>query len=201
MNQRFTLILAVVLVAGIYSCTPNKKEVNRDPITLQPYEVDYETAKLYVNNYSDRAGYVDSTAGQSFTEEKRQKRPQTRCVWFSTARLKNMIDSIEHEGGDGIRFYLATYSDQYPVKELKADQPPKPEEPYWGHNTLLMVSTKLDTLSTKPFETIHKDYYVSKPGNSSKGKLHGYMAVPENRGQLCPPPSDCKGIGATLLDN
>jgi hypothetical protein len=201
MNQRFTLILAVVLVAGIYSCTPNKKDPNGDPITLQPYELDYETAKLYVNNYSDRAGYVDSTAGISTEIDKRKKRPQTRCVWFSTARLKNMIDSIEHEGGDGIRFYLATYSDQYPVKELKKDQPPAPEEPYWGHNTLLMVSTKLDSASAKSTMPIHKDYYISIPGSNSQGKLHGYMAVPENRGQLCPPPSDCKGIGATLLDN
>lgn len=201
MKQKLTFILALTLIAGIYACTPNKKETNGDPLTLQPYEVDYETAKLYVNNYSGRAGYVDSTAGAAKDSDKRKKRPQTRCVWFSTARLKNMIDSIEHEGGDGIRFYLATYNDQYPVKELKTNQPPKPEEPYWGHNTLLMVSTKLDTISKTPLETIHKDYYTNKTGNHSRKTLHGYMAVPENRGQLCPPPSDCKGIGATLLDN
>jgi hypothetical protein len=42
-----------------------------------------------------------------------KKRPNTRSIWFSAERLQALLDKIKSEGGDGIRFYLATYDTSY----------------------------------------------------------------------------------------
>lgn len=154
----------------------------------------YEMAKTYVTNYEKHAGKVDSNykqKGHSYTK----KNSNTRCVWFSADRLQALLDKIKSENGDGIRFYLATYDTVYNDKVIGGIIPPRM---YWGHNTLVMVSTKDST--NKANEKFHRDYFTSKPNKSDKPTL-GFIVggPPENRGELCPPPVKCNDTGALLI--
>jgi hypothetical protein len=152
----------------------------------------YERAKQYVKNYEIHAGTVDSNYNQG-NFAKTKKKPNTRCIWFSADRILALAQKIKDEGGDGIRFYLASYDTVYTPK-FNGRKPPRD---YWGYNTLVMVSTK-DSVN-KVAEHFHRDYYTN--GKVTPGKPTGFIlgGVPENRGELCPPPKDCGQVGATLL--
>ncbi|RYU91688.1 hypothetical protein EWM62_07050 [Mucilaginibacter terrigena] len=154
----------------------------------------YEMAKNYVKNYEKHAGSVDSNYVENGVRMVKNK-PNTRAIWFSADRLQALLDKIKSEGGDGIRFYMATYDTTYNTKVIGGIIPPKD---YWGYNTLVMVSTKDST--NKVNQVFHRDYYTSKPAKSTKPTL-GFMVggTPENRGELCPPPKDCAPTGATLI--
>lgn len=190
MYLKSKLITLAVAVLCFSSCqhksvnAPKDSQVSDNPDTLS-----LQVARTYVNNYAKRAGTVDS----SFTEEgvsKIKKLPDTRAVWFSVARLKQLVAKVEAEGGDGIRFYFATYDSTYNNKSQE-HQPPRP---YWNHNTLIMVSTK-DSL-----KRYHRDYYNDRKLGSNTG-INGFIigTVPENRGEMCPPPANCNDVGATLI--
>ncbi|GGH06952.1 hypothetical protein [Mucilaginibacter phyllosphaerae] len=164
------------------------------PVTFNYDSLSYEQAKNYVKNYEKRAGTVDSTYKERGVNLVK-RRPDTRCIWFSAQRLQTLLDKIKSEGGDGIRFYLATYDTTYNAKMIGGIVPPRE---YWGYNTLIMVSTKDST--NKVDEKFHRDYFTSKPANSNKPAL-GFIvgAPPENRGELCPPPVKCTSVGALLI--
>ena len=151
-------------------------------------------AKQYVDNYAKHAGFVDST----YTDvqlNKVKKLPNSRTIWFGIDRLQAMVNKIKAEGGDGVRFYLATYDTVYTPNSKHNHIP---ERKYWGHTTLVMVSTK-DSLK------FHRDYYGNSidPSSNSKSDPKGFIlsvgTSPENRGEMCPPPSNCATIGATLV--
>ncbi|WP_158800052.1 hypothetical protein [Pedobacter sp. L105] len=204
MKKIFTLIFVAVTLMNLTACKQNKQDatvkgtttVSPDPIP-DSVLVDYPTAKKYVGNYASHAGFVDDKAGYPSVA----KRPDTRCIWFSKERLKQMVTTLESEGGDGVRFYLITYDNQYNKTATKNC----PDKQYWGYNTLLMVSTK-DSIINKTAvhpDTLHQDYYTNEVVAAKRGsvKKPGFIvgATPSNRGELCPPPSACPPTGATLL--
>jgi len=111
----------------------------------------------------------------------------SRCVWFSKEQLKSFIEQIyKEDSSDGVRFYFAAY-DSNIVNGVNT----KPD--YCDQSTLVMVSTSR-VIDGK--DTLHFDYYNDK--NPKGGIL---TAIPENQGELCPPPIHCTAIGAKLLDN
>ena len=144
-------------------------------------KVPYREAKHLVDNYAPHAGTVNRG---------KDSLPDTRAIWFELERLEALVRQIRKEGGDGIRFYLATYDDSYPADAQGAHVP---QRTYWGYNTLLMVSTKDSTVNGRTF---HRDYFTETHG---KGVV--LRAEAENRGDICPPPGDCYAEGALLLGN
>lgn len=200
MTFKSTLLFASLISLSAVSCkqtasvtgTENLGDTVPDTVI-----VDMKTAKEYVYNYSSHAGYVDQTPEE--IAQKKQKKPDTRAIWFSKERLQQMLAQLEKEKGSGVRFYLITYNNSYdPAQKYKTPPPP---EKYWGYNTLMMVSTR-DSLVNK--DLIHFDYYTDRTvGAEVKGKVKnkGFIVTytPENRGEICPPPANCNDDGATLI--
>lgn len=162
--------------------------------------ISVEFAKIYVKNYAGRAGKipVDSSACEACSTEMIDGRPHkmgsnTRTVWFSVTRLRALVDQLEAEGGDGIRFYFAAYDSTY--NKYDSSHTHIPQRPYWNRNTLVMVTTRDSTRNDSIF---HWDYFNNDPkGTVGKGRI--ILAAAENRGELCPPPASCKGVGALLI--
>jgi len=181
-----TLLLLAIAATGLAACQPKAPEpaTKAPEVALDP--LSYETAKRYVKNYEIHAGWVKSKlSGGNVVSA-----PNSRAIWFSRDKLDSLLQAIKKENGDGIRFYLATYDQDYKTDANSVAKSPKKE--YWGYNTLVMVSTKLEG-------TIHRDYYTNGTANGpGKGFIVG--TTPENRGEMCPPPRDCTGTGATLID-
>lgn len=202
MKLKLPILFTALIAVGVAACqqketaavAPDRKDVAIPDSVL----VDVNTAREYVRNYAPHAGYVDQTAEE--IKARAPKKPDTRCVWFSKERLQQMLDQLENEKGDGVRFYMITYNRKYDTT-LVGRQTPVPPKKYWGYNTLLMVSTR----PVKSDEGIlHFDYYKNtsdQENRAEKTKSPGFIVtfVPENRGELCPPPSNCMAIGATLL--
>ena len=196
MTIKSTLIYLGLAVFGLSSCQQNQHaDLTAKVTSLDSDTVSVTVAKQYVNNYAKHAGFVDST----YTEvqlNKVKKLPNSRTIWFGIDRLQAMVNKIKAEGGDGVRFYLATYDTVYTPNSKHNHIP---ERKYWGHTTLVMVSTK-DSLNK-----FHRDYYSnsidpsSNSKSNSKGFILGVGSAPENRGEMCPPPSNCATIGASLV--
>lgn len=191
MSLKFKLQFLPALLLLVAACTnrnespaPAPEGINTDN-TLTVAE-----AKHYVKNYEKRSPKIDSVFIDPVSGKTKVKKVQdTRAVWFGIERLKALVAKIEAEGGDGIRFYYATYDQNY--EGIKGSAKP-PVKPYWNHNTLVMVSTK-DSAGR------HQDYYTDQ---KVKNRFHGFIinATPENRGEMCPPPINCEGTGATLVE-
>ena len=141
--------------------------------------------KLESEDHRDRGENDGARRGRAIRAGICHPMPETEDA---TEEKQNQTEEKEH--GDGIRFYLSTYDKEY----IGNKQPHQPERAYWGYNTLIMVSTQY-------INGNHVDYYTNSVTSNPRG--HGFivMTVPENRGELCPPPANCKDIGATLLDN
>ncbi|MFC5285229.1 hypothetical protein [Pedobacter alpinus] len=185
------ILFLIIIIIGLNACQQNgNKEDNL--LTTADDTLSYELAKRYVKNYEKNAGYVETISKDS-TGTIISKAPDTRSVWFDIERLESIVKQIKAEGGDGIRFYLGTYDQNYPEQFKMGHIPPTD---YWGYNTLIMVSTK-DSL-----KKYHRDYYseTTKAGKKRKGVIMSVGSAPENRGEICPPPSDCYDIGATLIE-
>lgn len=179
------LLLLVVVGLFFASCAgkEEKKAENTELAAIDPnYVLTYEQAKRFVNNYERHAGIVESSKGE------KQPLPNTRAIWFPADRLEKLAADIRAQGGDGVRFYLATYDKFGTGKNAAIDA-------HLGYNTLVMVST----YPTKKYgKEIHQDYYADKPGrNGAKGFIIGNP--PENRGEMCPPPKTCDSAGADLI--
>ncbi|AYL96139.1 hypothetical protein [Mucilaginibacter celer] len=185
--KNLTIAAAVLATMSFYACTQKPQGAATTPapsIVLDPDTISVDSAMKYVANFSRNTH--DSIPGEGVLGK---KRPNTRCIWFSIDRLDSLVKKIKAEKGDGIRFYMAAYDNHYNPKGLNT--PPKD---YWGHSTLIMVSTYLDQASGN-----HNDYYKGSPfSNGGSGGI--FTTTPENRGELCPPPATCKSIGATLFD-
>ena len=195
MTIKNTLIYLGLAVFGFSSCQQNQHaDVAAKVSSLDSDTVSVTVAKIYVDNYAKHAGYVDSVyTGEQLNKVK--KLPNSRTIWFGIDRLQAMVNKIKAEGGDGVRFYLATYDSVYTPNDKFGHIPARK---YWGHTTLVMVSTK-DSLK------FHRDYYGNNidPTSNSKSDSKGFIlsvgTSPENRGEMCPPPSNCATIGATLI--
>lgn len=208
MKLKFTILFTALIAVAAVGCKQKETTAEESATASKGATipdsvlVDVRTAKEYVDNYAPHAGYVEPTEEE--VKARKPKKPDTRCVWFSKQRLKEMLNQLEQEDGDGVRFYMITYNKNYDTT-LVGRKTPVPPKKYWGYNTLLMVSTK--PVKTGD-EILHFDYYnnvVNQEGavqKNTKPEKPGFIVTftPENRGELCPPPSDCFLIGATLLD-
>lgn len=139
--------------------------------------IDSACAKRLVNNFMEheRKGIIDSLK-------------DTRSVWFSSKQLRSLLDRIDNENGNGIRFYFAAYDKDTTHKDIHV------KKDYLGYSTLIMVSTR-DTLMPNRKDTIRMDYFYDGP--KRQGGI--ITATPENQGELCPPPNQCDSEGAKLL--
>ena len=137
------------------------------------------TASNYVGNY----GKYDS-----LSKIETAMKPNTRCFWISLRRLNGLVAKLNHENADGVRIYFAAYDSVYPPSYKNP-----PRRDYWGHNTLVMISTHAT-------RGIHADYYNDTTFTQVKGP-RGFIIDPTNRGEICPPPSNCFTQGAYLLPN
>jgi len=178
------LCYVVFVVAAILGASCGMPSASTDIIGKIPdsVKVPVAEARHLVANYAPHAGTVKRGVDSL---------PDTRAIWFELERLEALVRQIRKEGGDGIRFYLATYDDSYPKD---AQGPHVPQRAYWGYNTLIMVSTKDSTANG---QTYHRDYY-SEAGSNGPGLI--VAATPENKGKICPPPVDCYAEGALLLE-
>lgn len=178
------VLFAAAVGLTISACQPqktNNAEATSD-WSLQD-TINVSTAQRLVNNFGGRAHHFKRHELLS---------PDTRCVWFSIKQLRSLVARIDSEKGDGIRFYSAAYD------SLRKPDLQKIDSAYLNYATLVMVSTKYDSIAKH-----HIDYYKTPKGGinglkSDKGTI--IMAVPENTGELCPPPVKCNTIGATLLN-
>ena len=193
MTIKTTLILTAFVSFGFASCQTKPAANAPKPGSTTGSAIDSVTARRYVKNYEKHAGTVDDsiiTVATGKTVE--NKKPNTRCVWFSEEQLEDLVARIKAEKGDGIRFYLATYDKKLGAGSSAAAQ----TNPLFGYNTLVMVSTKAKVIT--PDSTQHWDYYKNGTANSpGEGFIIG--TTPENRGEMCPPPSNCPSIGARLI--
>lgn len=213
MKNKFTYFLtAAALLASACQQRASEpvKQVGSIPDSVL---VPYELANKYVTNYAPHAGYVGGLIGKDSDslaighKPSIIRRPDTRCVWFSRDRLAQMLAKLDAEKGDGVRIYMMTYNTFYNPVEREKYKPLPPVE-HWGYNSLLVVSTKDSAVAVPEKDSIHyhQDYYkymnVGTKKNIATNKP-GFIVtfVPENRGEMCPPPSDCFSIGATLLSN
>ena len=101
----------------------------------------------------------------------------TRAVWFDIQLLQSLVHEAATAGADGVRFYLATYTNG-------------------GNNTLLLVPTR-DSVANE--QTFHRDDFSiwasGGTGVSATSASEGDGSV--NRGGLIPPDTT---DGALLLD-
>jgi len=175
------ICISLLAFAFVCACKPSPREPVKDnndngevvlKDTLSP-----DAAKRLVKNFSGRV--FQRKQGALLMSD-------TRCVWFSSKQLEALLARVRNEGGNGVRFYMATY-DKEALNDVKC------REKYRDYSTLVMVSTR-DSISPKG-DTLHFDYF------NKSGKLKGAIltATPENQGELCPPPSNCTPEGALLL--
>jgi hypothetical protein len=181
MMKTLNLFLIILFVAlAISACKPqnNGTEQASDDAQLLKGAIADTTAGRLVRHFEKRAHIFKH--GEII-------RPDTRTVWFSKEQLRALVNRVYSEKGDGIRFYLAVYD------STKHEDTKDIKEIYWNYTTLIMVSTRFDSLNK-----VHLDYYknINSPGGKNGGII---MAIPENQGELCPPPASCFGAGATLL--
>jgi len=188
---KFIPFLAAVAIVVI-AC--NAPKTDHDAITdttikapMLTGKVDTTTAKRWVARFRPRSHKFKGNLGD------------TRCVWFSKEQLKallNRVDSIK--GGDGIRFYLATY-DSIPTKGFNYFKPQ-----YANYSTLVMVTTRKGSgLLINKHMDFYKDTTELHNGKRVIAAKHSGIIIsasPENQGELCPPPAKCNTEGATLLE-
>ena len=187
MTIKHTLLLMAFAGFGLASCQTKTAEPAATDDKVGAIDtsslLSLQDAKKYVGNY--KAGTVDSIK----SDGKHVPLPNSRAIWFPKAKLLALLEAMKKENGDGVRFYFAAYD-----PKLGAPGGNTPDPKYAGYNTLIMVSTiAKDTLGQKG---LHWDSYT-KPGD--KRPLIMVGAGPENRGEMCPPPSNCPATGATLI--
>ncbi|HEY9261269.1 hypothetical protein [Chitinophaga sp.] len=147
----------------------------------------FDQARRYVENYGKQVDTIltPGPKGSNIVDMV----SNTRCIWFDKSRIRDLICQLDQDGGDGMRFYFATYDSAYSAGNSKSDSlltEPAPAPDYWGRNTLVIVSTRNKI-----------DYFGDS--TSRKGFLFTIEDQAENHGELCPPPAKC--YGALLLKN
>lgn len=185
------LLIAIVAASGLAACTGHSgnntdgKYASRDSVKIPndplPDSVllSKGAARQYVSNYGKRDSLLEIGKGV---------KQSTRYVWINLAKLNALVAKLNKEGGDGVRLYFAAYDSIYPPGSKNP-----PRRAYWGRNTLVMISTRL-------LNGVHADYYNDTTFTHGKG-LNGFVVDPTDRGEICPPPSNCYTQGAYLLPN
>lgn len=121
----------------------------------------------------------------------------TRSIWFSTERIHALLCVLQRDKLSGVRFYLAEYADDYPKEHEAGTIGHNPVKPYWGHTTLVLVTTReenkkhLDHVQIHSNGVPHKGTLFTPPDDDKDD--------PENNGELCPPPKNCFARGAYFL--
>lgn len=176
--KHLPLLLSLAFSLSLLTVTAQENDAILDSIA-----VPYTEAKRMVDNYAPKAGQVLLPGGDTESD--------TRVLWFSVDVLKALLQHVDAVGGDGIRFYLAAYSDTYP--DGIATRIPPME--YWGRNTLLMVPTR-EMVDAEGY-SYHEDRFEGFAASSdvAANRTSGRRAF--NDAGMCPPPKVCKG--ATLL--
>lgn len=117
---------------------------------------------------------------------------QTQFVWIALEALEGLVDDAKAAGSDGIRIYFATYGSNETALSF-------PDEPHHaGMNTLVFVPTKDTVVAGRH---LHWDHYIHQfTPQGAWSELNEQVGV-MNRSEICPPPQNCNGEGATLLSN
>ncbi|WP_298708249.1 hypothetical protein, partial [uncultured Chitinophaga sp.] len=108
----------------------------------------------------------------------------TRSIWFSTERMHALLCILKRDSLSGVRFYLGEYAENYPVPHQEGTIGHDPIKPYWGHTTLVLVTTReerkkhLDHVQVHANGVPHKGMIFTGPHDDDE---------PENNGELCPP--------------
>lgn len=191
------ILLCALIGLSFAACKSNKTSENptSDSLatdTISKFKIDnisVDTAVKMVNSYNP--GMVGS-------QRAGVQKENTRTVYFDLASLKTLINKIESQKGQGVRIYFAAYGPGHRVISATGDT-----LDYSNSNTVVLVSTK-DTVIVDPNHptrkiTVHKDYYSNNKSVTSIGYFLGRFTDPQNKGELCPPPSPCCTLGATLL--
>nr|WP_295863686.1 hypothetical protein [uncultured Chitinophaga sp.] len=190
------LYLSTPVILG--ACKQNSgtttHHIRTDSVVAVSHEISIDAAKKYVQNYIDsNTRKLAPLSGDT----KHTFRYNTQCIWFSRQELDTLMAILERDKGDGIRFYFAAYDPEY---ENNTAMPRK----FWGKNTLIMASTRPDTLTVGDRTHVyHRDFYNDTAAYSqrSKGFLRGLNLQGNafNHGEVCPYPPNCNSIGATLI--
>jgi len=183
-TQRALLAICTLIALTAGACKPQTNTTDAQTggdIPLLKGTINDTTARRLVDNFKGRAHIFRNGKG-----DKGLIFPDTRCVWFSIDQLALLVEKIKREKGDGIRFYFAAYD------SLKKTDTKDIKDEYKNYSTLIMVSTRTDSVTKA-----HVDYYRDLLSKSKNGSI--IMAIPENQGELCPPPAHCVTAGATLL--
>ncbi|MGE7776066.1 hypothetical protein ACQKLP_15160 [Chitinophaga sp. NPDC101104] len=122
---------------------------------------------------------------------------QSRSIWFSTDRIHALLCILKRDSMSGVRFYYARYAEDYPSSTEEGSIGHNPVKPYWGHNTLVLVTTRQDGRK-------HLDHVKVKDGGNGAPHVGAILTSPppddpENNGELCPPPKNCYTKGAYFL--
>ncbi|QHS54961.1 hypothetical protein GWR56_05180 [Mucilaginibacter sp. 14171R-50] len=196
--------LLLFAVVGLSFCACTSKTTPEDTNKADSVAADSLVAesKKMENIPIDTAVKMVSSydPGMVTSPSRRTQKENTRTVYFDLAALKKLITNIETEKGQGLRIYFAKYGPGHVVLANNGDT-----LDYSNSNTVVLVSTK-DTVITDPDPknrgrkiTIHKDYYSNNKSVSNIGYFLGKFTDPQNKGELCPPPSPCCTYGATLF--
>jgi len=105
-------------------------------------------------------------------------KPDSLSVWYSIEAIEQFLVLAKSKGGDGIRFYFATYPEVYSTKPELA-----------GRQTLALVGTR--SKITENGEVAHKDIYHSKNGRLK-------ILSGDGPNSICPPkcnPASEGGMG------
>lgn len=121
--------------------------------------------------------------------------PNTSAIWLNLDKLESLVIKLKSEGADGVNIYFATYGDNV------ADESSYNaglEKDYSYRNTIILVAGKESpTTNTNGVKiNYHLDSFSK---NEPNGSAFTFFTDPVNKGELCPPPSPCCSIGATLL--
>jgi hypothetical protein len=141
--------------------------------------------------------YVDTTHVDTVIRNYKQERwdansrhigkEDSRSAWYSIEELEEFIERVKDQGGNGIRFYFAAYSEDH------AETPA-----FAGLQTFVMVASKAKRSASG---IVNKDIYVSTE--------KGANILAYGDGAVCPPwycpkndpqGDDWGGLGTVLID-
>jgi len=146
--------------------------------------ITFAEAKELVHQYQTGMGDSTSLAANGIPGK-------TLTVWFGMATINSLLEAIQDKNGDGVRIYLARYGKNY-----KGSSSPSRNRDYSNAITLVMAPTRKDSLNDT---TVYHWDIVDSLGTQNVA----FALSPEdqNKGELCPPPSNCSLTGAVLLSN
>ena len=138
------------------TCVHIRRDVN-----VEPGSITAQNALQLISNYKESEGWRDD---------------ETRAVWFSLSRLKEIYEMIKDiPDGDGVRIYFAKYAD-------KDDSIPTD---YQSRKTLVMIPTVAKTEEGILFHKNIFDVEALVDDLPAAEKISDHKAY--NHGDLCPP--------------